>query len=78
MVRNSYSLPVQLILILAFSIVTYLVVEVPIISYVVSPDATASRVDAFARWLGTHKIQAVAAVTAVVGLVLIVKGLTAL
>lgn len=78
MVRNGYSLPVQLILILAFSLVTYLVVEVPIISYVVSPDATASRVNQFSRWLGTHKIQAVAALAAVVGLVLIVKGLTAL
>ena len=52
MVRNGYGLPVQLILILAFSLVTYLVVEVPILSYVLSPDATASRVAAFSTWLG--------------------------
>ena len=41
-------------------------------------EGTASRVDAFSTWLGTHKIQAVAALAAIVGLVLIVKGLTAL
>jgi hypothetical protein len=77
MVRNGYRLPVQLLLILVFSLITYVVVEIPVISYAVSPAATATRVEAFSTWLGTHKIQAAAAVAAVVGVVLIVKGLTA-
>ena len=50
----------------------------PIISYTVRPEATAARVETFSTWLGTHKIQAVAALAAVIGLVFIVKGLTAL
>jgi hypothetical protein len=78
MVRNDYRLPVQLFLVLGFSLVTYLLVELPIISYVVRPDATAAQVDAFSTWLGTNKIQAAAAAAAVVGVLLIVKGLTAL
>ena len=78
MVRNDYRLPTQLLLILGFSLVTYLVVELPVISYAVRPDATAARVEAFSTWLGTHKIQAAAATAAVVGVLLIVKGLTAL
>jgi len=78
MVRDGYRLPTQLLLILGFSLVTYLVVELPIISYAVRPDATTARVEAFSTWLGTHKIQGAAAAAAVVGVLLIVKGLTAL
>jgi hypothetical protein len=78
MVRNGYRLPTQLLLILGFSLVTYLVVELPIISYAIRPDATAARVDTFSTWLGTHKIQAAAATAGVVGVLLIIKGLTAL
>lgn len=78
MVRNGYWLPVQLLLILGFSLVTYIVVEVPIISYAVRPEATTSGVERFSTWLGTNKIQAVAALAAIVGIVLIIKGLTSL
>lgn|GEM_PF-665190 len=77
MVRVGYRVPTQALLIVVFALITYMVVEVPLISYAVSPDATASRVDAFSTWLGTHKIEAVAAVAAVVGVVLIIKGATA-
>jgi len=77
MVRDGYRLPTQLLLILGFSLVTYIVVEVPLISYAVRPEATAGRVEAFSKWLETNKIQAVAVLAAVVGVVLIVKGLTA-
>jgi len=78
MVRDDYRLPTQLLLILGFSLITYLVVELPIIIYAVRPDATTARVEAFSTWLGTHKIQAAAAAAAAVGVLLIVKGLTAL
>ena len=78
MVRNGYGLLAQSLLVVAFSLVTYLVVEIPIVSYVIWPDATSSKVTAFSEWLGSHKIQAVAAVAAVVGLVLIGKGIAAL
>ena len=77
MVRNGYGLATQFLLILVFALITYLVVEIPVISYAVSPEGTASRVEAV-TWLGTHKIQAVATVAAVIGLVLIIKGLTSL
>ncbi|MBV9920167.1 MAG: GAP family protein [Pseudonocardia sp.] len=56
MVRNGYTLPTQLLLILLFSLITYLVVEVPIISYAVKPETTTARVEAFSAWLGAHKI----------------------
>jgi len=78
MVRDGYSLPVQLALVVGFSLVTYIVVEVPVLLYAVKPDATAARVAAFSSWLDSNKIQVAAALAALVGLVLIVKGLTSL
>jgi len=78
MVRNGYGLLTQLLLILVFALITYLVVEIPIVSYALAPEGTATRVEAFSTWLGTHRIQAVAAVAAVIGVVLIIKGLTSL
>jgi hypothetical protein len=78
MVRDGYGLITQLLLILVFALITYLVVEIPIISYAIAPEGTAARVEAFSTWLGAHKIQAVAAVVAVIGVVLIIKGLTSL
>ena len=78
MVRNGYGLLTQVLLVVMFSLITYIVVEVPIVSYAVWPDATSSKVTAFSEWLSSHKIQATAAVAAVVGLVLIGKGIAAL
>jgi hypothetical protein len=77
-VRNGYGLLVQCLLVVVFSLITYLVVEIPIVSYAVWPDATSTKVTAFSEWLSSHKIQAAAAVAAVVGLVLIGKGIAAL
>ncbi|KYH43436.1 GAP family protein [Branchiibius sp. NY16-3462-2] len=77
-VRDGYSLPVQLLLILGFSLVTYVVVEVPVVGYWVAPDSTAARVDAFSKWLGSHKIQTVAVLAGIIGIAMIIKGLTAL
>ena len=73
MVRNGYGLLTQVLLVVMFSVITYIVVEIPIVSYAVWPDATSSKVTAFSEWLSSHKIQAAAAVAAVVGLVLIGK-----
>jgi hypothetical protein len=78
MVRDGYSLPVQLALVVGFSLVTYIVVEVPVLLFSVRPDATAARVASFAAWMDANKIQVAAALAAVVGLALIVKGLTSL
>ena len=61
-----------------FSLITYVVVELPVLSYAIWPGATAARVAAFSAWLDANKIQVVAAIGAVVGLALIVKGVTSL
>jgi hypothetical protein len=77
MVTHGYHLLTQLVLIVVFSLITYIVVEVPIVSYALWPEATEARVEGFSNWLSAHKIQAVAALVAVVGVVLIIKGISA-
>ena len=78
MVRNGYGLLTQILLVALFSLITYFVVEILIISYAIWPEATSGKVTAFSKWLSSHKIQAAAAVAAVVGLILIGKGIAAL
>jgi Sap, sulfolipid-1-addressing protein len=77
-VRNGYSLPLQLLLTIVFTLITYIVVEVPVLSYTIRPDATAARVATFSEWLDSNKIQVAAGIAAIVGVVLIIKGLTSL
>jgi hypothetical protein len=64
MVTHGYRLPTQLRLIVLISLITYLVVAIPILSYTLRPDGTAVQVHGFSTWIREHKIQAVAAVVA--------------
>jgi len=60
---------------------TYLilgVIALPIASYAVNPEGTAALVDRFAAWMKANKIAVIGAVIAVVGVVLIVRGLSRL
>ena len=75
MVRQDYSFPVQLVLLVVVSLVSYVVVEIPVVSYALRPETTTARVTAFSAWLDANKIQAAAALAAVIGVALIVKGL---
>ena len=74
MVRQDYSFPLQLVLLVVVSLITYVVVEIPVLAYALRPATTAARVAAFAAWLDANKIQAAAALAAVIGVALIVKG----
>ena len=47
-------------------------------SYAVDPDGTADRVGRFSNWMHTNKLAAVAAAVAVIGLLLIGRGISAL
>jgi hypothetical protein len=75
MVRQDYPFVLQLALLVVVSLVTYIVVEIPVVSYALRPETTAARVTAFAAWLDANKIQAAAALAAVIGVILVIKGL---
>ncbi len=76
--RSAYGTISVLGMIVAFTLVKFLLIEVPIISYVVNPEGTAARVDRFAAWMKVNKLGVIAGVVAVISLILIVRGLATL
>lgn len=78
MTRAGYSVIASFGLIIAFNLIKFLLIEVPIISYTVDPNGTAARVDRVSAWLRDNKIAAIAAVVAIIGLVLIERGIARL
>ena len=64
-------------LILLFNAIMFLLLEVPLVGYVVRPARTAELVAAFASWLNANGLRVMGWLVGVVGLSLIVQGITA-
>lgn len=78
MARLGYTPIVASIAIIAFILIKFLLIEVPIMSYMVSPERTAASVDRFSSWMQTNKIDVIAAVVGVISLGLIGRGISGL
>jgi hypothetical protein len=78
MTRAGYSVIASIGVIIAFNLIKFLLIEIPIISYRLDPDGTAARVDRVSAWLRENKIAAIAVVVAIIGLVLIERGIARL
>ena len=76
--RGAYTAIVAGALVVAFALIKFVLIELPIASYALDPDGTAARVDRFSAWMQANKIAVVAAVVAVIGLVLIGRGISAI
>jgi hypothetical protein len=77
-VRGGYSLLTSILLVVAFIGVKFLLIEIPILSYAIEPDGTAARVERFSAWMRRHRIEVIAALVGIVGLILIGRGLSRL
>jgi hypothetical protein len=78
MTTAGYSVIASIGVIIAFNLIKFLLIEIPIISYMLDPDGTAARVDRVSVWLRENKMTAIAAVVAIIGLVLIERGIARL
>lgn len=76
--RGGYSVAASIGILLAFNLVKFALIEVPILSYALDPRGTAARVDHFSTWMKDHQIKALAAVVGVIGLLLIARGVSRL
>lgn len=76
--RGRYSTIAVVGLIAVLNLSKFLLIELPIVSYLVDPDGTAVRVERFSTWMRTNKIAVVSAVVAVFGLVLVGRGISRL
>jgi hypothetical protein len=74
--RGDYRTLVLVVALVAFTLLKLLLIELPLLSYTLQPEATAARVDRFAAWMSAYKIEVIAGVVAVVGAVLIGRGIS--
>ena len=77
MATSGYSTAEQLGLIVLFNAIMFLLVEVPLVGYLVRPDSTAERVASFATWLNSNGLRIMGWLVGAVGIGLIVQGLAA-
>ena len=77
MATGGYSTAEQLGLIVLFNAIMFVLVEVPLVGYLVQPEATAERVASFATWLNANGLRVMGWLVGAVGIGLIVQGLAA-
>ena len=74
---GAYSSAQQLGLVALFNAIMFLLVEVPLVGYLVRPEETAERVAGFATWLNANGLRVMGWLVGVVGASLVVQGLAA-
>jgi hypothetical protein len=76
--RGGYSKVVQLALILLFNAIMFLLLEVPLVGYLVRPETTAERVAGMSRWLNANGLRITGWLVGLAGASLVVQGVAAL
>lgn len=77
MAEGGYSTVAKALLILAFNLIMFLLLEVPLIGYAFSPDRTAAAVEATRRWLTANGLRITGYLVGVYGLALVIQGIAA-
>ena len=62
-------------LILAFTVVQFTLIEVPLVGYLLAPERTRVRVEDFNRWFATHLRQIGEVIAIAIGIYLVVRGI---
>jgi hypothetical protein len=75
---GSYSEAGEATLVVLFNLIMFLLVEVPLLGYLVRPEGTAAMVGRLSNWLGANGMRVIAALVAFFGAGLVVQGLAAL
>ncbi|MCL2394892.1 MAG: GAP family protein [Acidimicrobiaceae bacterium] len=68
----------QVLALVVFNVIAFALALFPSVSFLVAPDATRSAVERLYRWMLSHQLDVVAALAAVVGLYLVIIGVTKL
>jgi Sap, sulfolipid-1-addressing protein len=76
--HGGYSVVQEVALILLFNAIMFLLLEVPLVGYLVRPDATAERVAAVSRWLNANGLRITGWLVGLAGASLLVQGIAAL
>jgi hypothetical protein len=63
---------------LAFNVVAFAVAEIPLVSFLIAPEATRARLNQLYRWISTHQRLVVTVLASVVGVYLVLTGISKL
>ncbi len=74
--KDSYSTVEEILLMVVFNVIMFLMVEVPIVGYLVRPERTTVLVEEFSHWLHRNVVSIMSIIVAVTGVVLIYKGVS--
>lgn len=77
-VTAGYALVSAIVIVVIFNLIKFVLIELPIVSYAVDPSGTAARVDRFSSWMRANQIRVIGLVIAIIGLVLIARGISRL
>jgi hypothetical protein len=76
--RGHYGPVEQFLLILLFNVIMFLLLEIPLVGYLVSPETTTQRVQAMSRWLNANGLRVTGGLVGLFGASLLVQGVAAL
>lgn len=76
--RGGYATVALGVMIVVFALIKFLLIEAPSVGYAISPRRTSAQVARFSTWMHANKLEVIAAVVGLIGLVLIVRGIAGL
>jgi hypothetical protein len=76
--RASYGAIAAVALIVAFMLIKFVLIELPIAGYTIDQEGTADRVAGFSDWMHMNKLTVAAAIAALLGIGLIARGISGL
>jgi hypothetical protein len=68
----------QVTALLAFNLVAFVIAEIPLVSFAVAPAATRARLDQLYAWTSTHQRLVLTVLAGIVGVYLILRGISEL
>jgi hypothetical protein len=68
----------QIAALLVFNLIAFAVAEIPLVSFAIAPDATRARLDQLNKWISTHQRLVITTLAVIVGVYLILVGLSKL
>ena len=76
--KSGVGAPTQVAALVVCNVIAFAQAEVPIVSFLVAPDATRTRIDELYRWVSSHERVVVTVLAGVVGIYLVIIGISKL
>ena len=76
--KSGSSVGLQVTALIVFNVIAFAQAEIPIVSFLIAPDATRKRIEELYAWVSSHQRVVVTALAGVVGIYLLIVGISKL